>query len=298
MKIFLTGGSGFVGREVARQLLAGGNQVTVLSRTPQTIPDAFPQGFGYQKGDLLDPESFKKSLEGCHAVIHMVGVIVETGRSSFYQIHVEGTRGLLQAAKKAGVERFIYMSALGSGRDASSRYHQTKFEAETLVKESGLDWTIFRPSVIFGPKDKFVNRLAGIIKKAPFIPVIGTGLSRVQPVSVEDVGSAFCLSVGNPVSSRKMYVLGGPDSFSYEEIFRLIASVLKIKKKVVHIPTGLVYPAVVFGNIILSNPPLTPEQLIMMGEDNTCDPTEAVGDFGLSLKSFKSGIREILIVKT
>ncbi|HSG05217.1 MAG TPA: NAD-dependent epimerase/dehydratase family protein, partial [Nitrospiria bacterium] len=187
-----------------------------------------------------------------------------------------------------------YMSALGARKEAPGPYHRTKFTAETLVRESGLDWTIFRPSVIFGPGDKFVNRLAGIIRKSPFIPVIGSGRTRLQPMSVRDVGAAVCLAVGNPVSFGKTYDLGGPEALSYEEIFRLIASVLKIKKRVVRIPEALVYPGAYLSNWLLPDPPITPGQLAMMGEDNICNPSDAVHDFQLSLKPFEAGIREYL----
>lgn len=295
MKLFVTGGTGFVGREIVRQLAAAGHRVVCLVRDREKGKERLPSTVEMRAGDLLNPAVYEDSLRDCEAVIHLVGILVERPGADFKKVHVEGTQRLIRASLASGVKRFIYMSSLGTRKNARSRYHQTKYEAEEFLKKSGLEWTIFRPSVIFGPNDQFVNRLAGIVRFSPFIPVTGRGNALVQPVSVRDVASCVCLSVGNPVSIHKTYPLGGPRTFSYEEVFRLIASVLKIKKKVVHIPVPMLYPVAQVSNWVFRNPPITPEQLIMIQEDNVCDPVEAVKDFRLELQPFETGIREYLL---
>jgi uncharacterized protein YbjT (DUF2867 family) len=294
MRIFVTGGTGFVGREIVRQLHGVGHKVRCLVRDAERAKQLLPLTVELHPGDLTDPDSFKAGLKECQAVIHLVGIIVEKGQATFEQIHLQGTSDLLRAASGAGVRRFIQMSALGSRPDAKSRYHRTKYQAEQAVIQSGLDWTIFRPSVIFGPGDQFANLIARIIKSAPVIPIIGPGESRIQPISVRNVASCFALAVGDPSTYRKIYELGGPQRLTYNRIYQIIAGVLEKKKAALHIPIPLVKPGVLISELLLPNPPITREQLIMLQEDNICDSTDAVHDFSLELLSFEEGIREFL----
>lgn len=294
MRIFLTGGPGFVGREVVRQLCGAGHRVRCLVRDIERAKRALPAMVDLHLGDLTDPPSLVAGVKECQAVVHLVAVIIEKGRSTFERIHVQGTENLLRAAAEAGIRRFVHMSALGSRPNAASRYHQTKYQAEQAVIQSGLDWTIFRPSVIFGPGDQFVNLLARIIQSAPIIPVIGEGECRIQPISVRDVASCFALAIGNSLSYRKVYELGGPERLTYNQIYQIISGVLQKKKKAIHIPIPLIKPGALISEWLLPKPPITREQLIMLQEDNVCDSTDAVHDFGLELLSFEDGIREFL----
>lgn len=294
MKIFVTGGTGFVGREVVRQLYGAGHKVRCLVRDIEQGKRLLPPMVELQQGDLTDPENFKAGLKDCQAVIHLIGIILEKGAATFERIHVQGTADLLKAASEAGIRRFVHMSALGSRADAKSRYHRTKYQAEQAVTQSGLDWTIFRPSVIFGPGDQFVNLIARIIKSAPIVPVIGRGESRIQPISVRNVAACFALAVGNSLSYRKVYELGGPQRLTYNQIYRIISGVLEKNKKAVHIPIALAKPGALISELLLPNPPITREQLIMLQEDSICDSTDVVHDLGLELLSFEDGIREFL----
>ncbi|MBI3811692.1 MAG: complex I NDUFA9 subunit family protein [Nitrospirae bacterium] len=294
MRIFVTGGTGFVGREVVRQLHGAGHKVRCLVRDLERAKRILPPTVELLHGDLTDPENFKAGLKDCQAVIHLVGILVEKGPATFERIHLQGTADLLKATSGAGIRRFVQMSALGSRSDAKSRYHRTKYQAEQAVIHSGLDWTIFRPSVIFGPGDQFVNLIARIIRSAPIVPVIGRGESRIQPISVRNVAACLALAVGNSLSYRKVYELGGPQRLTYNQIYQMIAGVLEKKKKAVHIPIPLVKPGALISELLLPNPPITREQLIMLQEDNICDSTDAVHDFSLELLSFEEGIREYL----
>jgi len=294
VRIFVTGGTGFVGREVVRQLQGVGHKVNCLVRDPERARRLLPAAVELCPGDLTEPSSLSAGLKECQAVIHLVGIIVEKGRSTFERIHVQGTEDLLKTVTEAGIRRFIHMSALGSRPNTPSRYHQTKYRAEQAVTQSGLDWTIFRPSAIFGPGDLFINLLARIIQSAPIVPVIGRGESRIQPISVRNVASCFALAIGNPLSHRKIYELGGPRRLTYNQIYKIIARVLDKKKASVHIPVPLVKPGALISEWLLPNPPITREQLIMIQEDSVCDPSEAVHDFGLELQDFEEGIREFI----
>ena len=294
MRILVTGGTGFVGREVVRQLSGVGNKVTCLVRDTGRARSILPDKVQLHRGELSDAGSLKSALNECDAVIHLAGIIQERGRSTFEQIHVRGTAVLLKAAVEAGIKRFVHMSALGSRPDAVSRYHRTKYRAEEAVRESGMDWTIFRPSVIFGPGDQFFNLLGKFIRSMPVVPVIGPGNSRIQPIGVTKVAACFALSVGNPETYGKIYELGGSEVLTYNQVYEIIARVLGKQKKYIHVPIGMVKPGAFLMESFLPKPLITREQLIMLQEDNLCDPSEAAQEFGLEPETFEEGIRAYL----
>jgi len=227
--ILVTGGTGFVGREVVRELHALGYPVRLLVRDPRKAHDLVRQyGCEVVRGDVLKPETLDTSMQDVDAVIHLVGIIAETPKVSYEQAHVQGTRNVVLAAMAAGVKRFIHMSALGTRPGARSRYHQTKWDAEIIVLWSGMDWTIFRPSLIYGPNDNSVNVMASLMK-LPFglFPNLGGGHGRVQPISVGEVARCIAHSVSNPRSLKIVYAPAGPYSLFWREAFGVIASVLK-----------------------------------------------------------------------
>jgi NADH dehydrogenase len=244
--ILVTGGSGFVGREIVRQLLARGQRVRVLARHPETGRMKRPN-LETMRGDVLQPETLVPAMAGVQAVIHLVGIIVETPRRSFAQMHVEATRNVLAAARQAGVTRWLQMSALGTRPGAASRYHQTKWDAEELVRASGLDWTIFRPSLIYGTdeNDRIFRPLRMALTKPVDLllfrsfPVIDNGESRVQPVCVRDVAACFVRALGEPRSIGRVYELTGPFPLSWRELVTAVAARLGRPVTVERVPVLL-----------------------------------------------------------
>lgn len=156
MKVLVTGGSGFVGRALISTLVNRSHDVHVLSRSQKQLP----RGVSGVRGDVTQRASLKPACQGMEAVIHLVGIISEAGNQTYEKVHVGGTRNMLEAAGDCGVRRFIHMSALSTRPNARARYHQTKWQAEELVRASALEWTIFRPSIIYGPEDGFINLFA------------------------------------------------------------------------------------------------------------------------------------------
>jgi NADH dehydrogenase len=228
--ILVTGGTGFVGQEVVRELLGLGYRVRLLVRDPRrTAPIHHPRLESIQ-GDALRPETLAPAMVGVKAVIHLIGFIAETSTISFEQGHVEATRHLLAAAKEAGVTRWIQMSAAGTRPNASSRYHLTKWQAEELVRQSGLDWTIFRPSLIYGydERDRLLNTLRLALTWAPFhaFPLLDGGRPLIQPVSVREVARCFAVAVSTEASLGRTYDLVGPVPFSWRELLFKIARAL------------------------------------------------------------------------
>lgn len=301
MKILVTGGTGFVGTHLVNELLRRKHVVTALARRRESARNRYNRPVFIRSGDVLDPESVEQAAQGHDAVIHLVGVIWEKGNQTFDRMHRAAAENVAGAAKRAGVRRFLHMSAMGSSPDAPSEYGRTKAAGEKAVRESGLDWTIFRPSIIVGPGDGFATLLAGLIRGNPgFIPVIGPGTVKFMPVSVYDVARVFADSLEKPETVGRSFEVGGPDTLTLNEIDREIAAAIgKPRKPLVHFPLwwGRFLAARFEGMARrgwLDAPPLTRDQLASLSRDNTGDtaPTSAV--FGEEWRNFRSAIREYL----
>ena len=301
MKVFVTGGSGFVGREILWQLHEAGHAIRLLSRRGGS--DEVRQLAYRHRAEVVDASAYSvtsltTAMRGCDAVIHLVGIISETKRNTFQQVHVDLTRSVLAAATAAGVKRFIHMSALGAKAGARSRYHQTKWQAEELVRNSGLAWTIFQPSVIYGRDDGFVNLLAGICRWSPVIPIFGPGTNQLQPVAVENVARAFVGALGGVVSVGQGYELCGPEVFTMNQLWTEVLRAIGRRRLRIHLPMKLARMQAgcleLGASLVGRASPLTRDQLLMLEEDNTGDPSKAAKDFQLSDQSFADGIAKYL----
>lgn len=298
MKVLLTGGMGFVGQEVLKGLATAGHPVRVLARnahSPKVRQLAAESGAEVQAGDVTAPDTLGPAVAKADAIIHLVGIISEVGASTFANVHTRGTGNLVLAAQRAGVKRFVHMSALGTRPGAASRYHQTKWAAEECVRQSGLQYTIFRPSVIFGPHDAFVNTFARIIRLSPVVPVMGGGQALLQPVAVETVARAFVNALTEPKAVGQTFDLCGPQRFTFDALLDQILQVTGRKRLKLHVPLGLARCQawaleLLFGRVLHQPPPLNREQLLMLQEDNVGDPGPANALFRLEPVGFREGI--------
>jgi len=302
MKIFLTGSTGFVGKRILHDLLENKYQVRCLARkgSEQKIshyknPVLVKTGIDIVHGDITDAESLDGKLEGCDAVINLVGIIREfRGKGiTFEKLHYEGTANLVRAAWSQKVRRFIQMSALGARPDGKTQYQQTKFRAEECIRTSGLDYTIFRPSIIFGPEDKFVNLFANMLKTQQFVPVVGNGRYQMQPVSVENVSMGFVKSIERKDAIGKTFSVGGPERIEFNQIIDIIGEVICAPPHKIHIPAFIMSTMAEMLDWLPSFP-VTKDQITMLLEGNVCDEKPFFKHFDIKPIGFKEGISKYL----
>ena len=302
MKIFLTGSTGFVGKRILRDLLENKYQVRCLARKGSEYkishdknPVLVKTGIDIVNGDINDAESLDGKLEGCDAVINLVGIIREfRGKGiTFEKLHYEGTANLVRAAWSQKVRRFIQMSALGARPDGKTQYQQTKFRAEECIRTSGLDYTIFRPSIIFGPEDKFVNLFANMLKTQQFVPVVGNGRYQMQPVSVENVSTGFVKSIERKDAIGKTFNVGGPEKIEFNQIIDIIGEVICAPPHKIHIPAFIMSTMAEMLDWLPSFP-VTKDQITMLLEGNVCDEKPFFKHFDITPIGFKEGISKYL----
>lgn len=295
MRVFITGGSGFVGQEIIRQLSDSGHHVRALVRNPDRLKE-FPD-IDKVRGDATCPETLQGSMSGCDAVIHLVGIIREVPSKgvTFERLHTQATANVIAACKEHNIKRYLHMSANGTRMNAATQYHRTKWQAEELVTRSGLDWTIFRPSLIFGPADAFINMLAKMIRLLPVLPVFGDGKYSLQPVHVRDVAKSFVAALTRSDCIGQTYHCCGPDIVSYNELLDIISKALGKKSPAckLHHPLWLMRPIIsAFESISLF--PITQDQLTMLLEGNRCDDDRWSETFGIEATSLVESIKEYL----
>ena len=306
MKIFIAGGTGFIGGNLIRALKEKGHNIRCLVRTQERASVCRKAGFDAVVGDITDRESLKGVLDGVEMVVHLVGIIEESGKATFEGVHVEGTRNLLDEAIAANVAHFFYQSALGASLTSPAGYQKTKAEAEELVKSSGLTFTIFRPSLVIGDNDGFTTRIRELINLAPVVVVPGEGNARFQPLYVGDWVKCFMTVIHDASRithhASRIYELGGPEHLTYNEMLALIMEAMNVKKPVMHMPLTVAKAGMPFmgiakglGNLLgMKVPSITTEQLSLLEIDNICDTDSVVRQFGFQPVAFREALSKFL----
>ena len=220
------GGSGFIGRYAVAALAKEGWRLRAAVRRPDLAGFLQPAGRVGQvfpvQANVRYPQSVARVIDGAKTVVNAVGVLTSSGRQSFRAIHVEGARAIAKAARERGVERLVHISALGADPKAKSRYARSKGEGEAAVLAEFPDAVILRPSVVFGPEDEFFNRFAALARISPFLPLIGGGKTKFQPVFVGDVAAAVAACLRGAGKPGTVYEIGGPEVLTFREIMTLV----------------------------------------------------------------------------
>jgi uncharacterized protein YbjT (DUF2867 family) len=293
MRIAMTGATGYVGSGVLGKLLRREHEVRALVRRPERAGPLGDLGVELVAGDLDSPAALGALVQGVEAVVHLVGIIVESGPQTFDAVHVLGTQSLLAAAREAGVALFVHMSALGARSDAAAtKYHRTKFQGEEAVRASGLPHVIMRPPVIAGPGNAAIGMMVNMIRFSPVLPVIGDGRYEMQPVWIGDIAEAFALALERP-DLRGTFDLGGDESLTYHQVLDHLEAALGVRRRRVSVPVGIARFAAVAGTALPNLAPITPEQLQMLLEGNATADNAIESRFGIRPRRFAEVAREI-----
>lgn len=300
MLIFIAGATGFVGSHLVRAVKEkGSHKLRCLLRNPKKAP--LCMGFETVGGSLsLIPP---RAMEGVDMVVHLVGIIrEEKGGDTFESVHVRGTENLVNAAIKAGVRRFFYQSALGASIKSASGYLKSKAEAEEIVKDSGIPYTIFRPSLILGEGDGFTKQILELIKLSPVVPIAGDGKSLFQPLYIGDWVKCFMGVLDKPSESlNRTFELGGPEQISFNGLIDAYMDVLGLRRKTLHIPLGIVKAGIDLLGVAQAAglkskriPPVTKEQLALLSEDNITELDSVKKHFGFEPVAVRQSLEKFL----
>jgi NADH dehydrogenase len=240
LSIVVLGGTGFLGSRLVARLIKDGHRVTVLSRDREQHKHLLVlPGLTLENTDVYQEPQLSEHFRGQDVVINLIGILNERGfgGAGFRRAHTELTRHVLQAGRSAGITRLLQVSALNAAVDAPSYYLRSKGEAEKLIRgQNALDWTLFQPSVIFGPGDSFLNRFAALLASVPFVFPLARPDARMQPVAVDDVVEALLRCLQGSATSRQTYELGGPTVYTLREIVELVASLTGRRRWIIGLP--------------------------------------------------------------
>jgi uncharacterized protein YbjT (DUF2867 family) len=264
------GGSGFLGRHVVRALAKRGYRVRVAVRRPELAGHLQPMGRVGQihavQANLRHPESITAAVRDADVVINLVGILFERGRQRFDAVMTVGAQTVARAAQAVSAP-LIHVSAIGADEKSSSRYAQAKAEGEQLALAAHRDTVIVRPSIIFGPEDDFFNRFAALARIAPALPLVGGGLTRMQPVFAGDVAEAIAKGADGDLRSDFVYELGGPAVRTFKELMQFVLATTQRRRLLVPVPFALMKLQAMILQF-LPKPPITPDQVELLKRDS------------------------------
>jgi NADH dehydrogenase len=239
------------------------------------------------QGDVTRPETLAAAMRGVDAVVHLVAIALERGGATYATINAQGTRNIVAAAQTAGIKRFVYQSALAADSKSPYGYLRSKGEGEDAVRQSGLDWTVVRPSVLVGPEDEFANALARWLVITPLaFPLVGNGQARFQPLWVEDLARIHAQILDEPRTIGQVYEVGGPEILTYEQMVQEILSALGRRRLLLKVPVPVMRPIVKGMEVVLPKPPATTSLLELLNVDNTATPDSVERHFGFKPRRF------------
>ena len=269
--IAIFGAGGFLGKHLMRQLTKLDYRVKVATRNPYLKGYLKPLGNPGQielfKTNIFDLEDVKKVITNCDLVINLVGILYETKTQKFNKIHSEFPYLLGNLCNEFGIKNLVHVSALGIKERHPSEYMQSKFKGEKNIQETFKPSVILRPSLVFGPEDKFFNTFASIAQFSPFLPLIGGGKTKFAPVYVGDVAKAIVKAIELNNSEPKIYELGGPENYSFKELMEILLTEIKKKRFLLPIPFSFAKFQSYFLQI-MPNPILTPDQVELLKHNN------------------------------
>ncbi len=300
--ILVAGGTGFIGAAVVRELARRGKPVAVMSHRRERAARRFPGlNVEVRTGDARDAASLPAAVQGAEAVISAMqfpNFPVETPRLgyTFEEVDARGNERLVAAAKAAGVRTYIYLSGAGAASDGKYHWLRAKWQGEEAVRHSGLRYTIIRPSWVYGPEDRALNRFVTFARRLPFVPVIGDGQQRLQPVFIDDVVRVVVDSLEHPAAANQTFEIGGPEVLTMDEVLRTMLAVLGKRRPLVHLPVGLMrLVGRVMDLVPLAGRPLSADAVTFVTMDALADNTTLLRAFpDLRLTPLREGLATYL----
>lgn len=276
--VLVTGASGFVGSHVIPEFVGAGHRVVALVRSPRAgetvrrrLQPELAAAVELRTGDVLAPDTLPSAMAGVDAVVHLVAIPRDwNGGKELLRVNLGGTQNVIAAMQRSGVRRLVHLGALGVEDREQLNYAKSKARAERAVQESGLDWTILKPSLLFGPRDGFFNIVADLVRiPAPLVPVPGDGKSRFQPLHVGDLALCLRLALERPETIGQVYELGGPRTWTYREITEEVARAVGKRRLIVPLPVPLISLVAGTAEILrLRFFPVSTDQLRQLALDN------------------------------
>jgi uncharacterized protein YbjT (DUF2867 family) len=297
LTVAVLGGTGFLGRRVVRHLRKCGFSVRIASRHPDrghrlfALDDRQLQSVAV---DVHDEGSVADAVSGAYGVVNAVSLYVEHGQETFHSVHVESAKRVAAQAHRSGVERLAHVSGIGSDAASPSLYIRKRGEGELAVRAAVADATLIRPAVMFGPNDVFLTTILKLLRRLPIYPMFGRGLTRLQPVYVEDVAEAIARALQSTETHAITYECAGPRVYSYEEFLRVVAREAGLKPTLIPIPFAAWHALAWFAEM-LPSPPVTRNQVELMQIDNVSSPEmPGFGALGISPRSVEEMLQETL----
>ena len=295
--ILITGATGYIGRHLVARLLAQGERprclVRDISRAKRLLP---ADKVELVEGATTSPDSLGAAVQGVDTIVHAAFLTADRKQSTgneYEKTNVQGTASLIKVAKKAGVKRIIEIGGLGTKPDKPGSYMQGRYLAEKMLKESGLDWTIIQPSVLFGKNAPFIKGMADLIRTSPVVPLIGGGKTMFQPIYVEDVVTVLIKVLQDPTgTTNRTYTIGGPAYYSFTQIIDVLLKTMHKQRIKAPAPTSLVGVGAAVMEAVLQKPPLTKAAMTLFSFDNITDLKSVQRDFGFTPMSFTTYMKE------
>lgn len=263
--ILVSGGTGFIGSAVVRELLRRSGTVAVLGRDAGKIRGLFGRDVEARTADVRHPEELAAAMAGVEAVVNAVqfpNSPIENRRKgwTFEEVDLKGTRNQVEAARVAGVHRFVYVSGVGASKESDKHWFRYKWEAEQYLRDSGTEWVIVRPTWVYGPDDVSLNRFLGFARLLPFVPMFGNGEQMMQPVFIDDVARVVADAALAPEAANHVFELGGPDVMSMNDVVRAALDVMGKRRAILHQPVAI---GKALGSLasLSPRPPLTPDAI-------------------------------------
>lgn len=293
-RILVTGATGFVGRNLCRALAERGVGYVALARETSDVAPLEALGATIARADLCDVAALTRALDGCGAVVHLAAAADVTSPALNRRVNVEGVQALIAACRAAGGRRVLFFSSNCATRRLRDAYGITKFEGEQLFAQSGLDVTVFRPTMIYGAESKEFRTFLDAVRRWRLVPIIGSGRHTIRPVALADVLDAVIAALERPETIGRTYDIAGPAGISFNDLVRLVARILGKRRGIVHVPVGLAkFGARVLGRA-MKHPPVTVDQVLAFAQDTEADIGPARRDLGFNPGPVEEGLAELL----